>query len=144
MSVWDKIAGVLSDVFGISVGVIGHATLVVGMFFVFMMGVFGAILLTMGAFAIKSGTLPKWLGTFAVGASAIMLLLWVMIPGWVLMNTLGLVAGIVGKVAAILMYRKGIEAKTGAYVCLIIGIVEVGLALLVVMVELFAGGGFLV
>jgi hypothetical protein len=141
MSIWQSI----QDAIGFNFGEIGTATLVVGVFAVFMMFILGCILVSIAGFALKANFYPKWLGVFSLGITGVMALLWVFIPGWPTMSTLGLVVGLGLIIAAVLVYRSGFgqSIKSSAYLTLVIGALDIVVALIVTMVELYGGGGFL-
>lgn len=143
MTFWQTIQDALGTLLGFEIGVIDTGTLVVGMFAFMMLFVLGALLIAMGAFALNSNTHVPWMATFAVGSTAIMALLWVLIPGWPLMSTLGFFLGIVGVVAAYIIHRQGVDPATGSHVALIAGIIDMILAVVAIAVELYGGGGFL-
>ncbi len=128
---------------GIHIGSLGIATKIVGMFGIFMLLVLGVVLIGLGYVARRAKSYPKWIGTYAMGLTSVSLLLWVLIPGWPLASTIGLIVGLVGAVLTVIVYRKGLEPKMAGMLCLVLGIVNAAFALLIGIIEIYGGGGFL-
>lgn len=128
---------------GIHIGSLGVGTKIVGIFGVFMLMVLGVVLVGLGYVARRAKSYPKWLGTFAAGLTSVSLLLWVLIPGFPLASVIGLIVGLIGAVLTVVIYRIGLEPKMAGMLCLVLGIVNVVVALLIGILEIYGGGGLL-
>lgn len=137
-----SIASSVLDFIGIDIGEVDTSTKVVGMFAVFVLMMLGTILVGLGYVAYRAKSWPKWMGTFAIGSLSISMLLWVLVPGWPLASTIGLIVGIVGAVVAVWLYRRGIEPKMSGMITLALGAGAVVLSLAIMLIEIYGGGGF--
>lgn len=133
----------LNDI-GIHIGTLGIATKIVGIFGIFMLMVLGVILVGLGYVARRAKSYPKWMGTYAMGLTSLSLLFWIFIPGFPLASKLGLVVGLIGAALTVIVYKVGMEPKMSGMVCLVLGVIDVVVALLIGILEIYVGGGFFV
>ena len=140
MTFWDS-AG---DFFGIGLGDVSQATLVAGIFAIFMLGVLGSVLGTLGGLAAKLKLKTEWMGSYALALAGIALVLLVLLPGFPLLSLIGLISGLFLIAAAVLLHLSKIKASGGPAICIVIGIVLDLASTAMLLIEIYGGGGLLV
>lgn len=144
MTFWNAISDWFGRTFGTSAGVLGSTTSVIGFFLLFMFGVFGGLLLTMGIIAYRGKMTDKWLATFALGVASLNLLMWALIPGFPLAGLLGVILGLAMAALTVIVYRMDLVGVKNNYILLATGIAMSVISIIALYIEIYQGGGFLV
>lgn len=142
MTIWTSIGSIVRDTLGVNYGILGQGTLVTGFFAAVMMIVMGALLLAIGVIAWRAKSNPKWLASFSLGAVSLGLLLHGLIPGAPTIAIVGFIGGIVGIIASVIVYRLHLEGDIHQRMAMITGAAAMLLGIVVLLVELYGGGGF--